>query len=672
MSTIHKSTNSNFGTFQNEVNLIVNGVVVLNRTISNIDYLNNKDLFSQKVWYNVNFLNWLFSESTTSKMALQSIINQNPQLQNLTGSELETGILNIIKERNGFTDDEMYVIANYRYFTDDIVTYIEYPGDADKKITFEDPDSNELISLNFPGNPISRVSTMIYANGGYFHVDDHDNPTSYLYKYAGYEGVRSFAIVTTKVTDEILRYWLDQKDRTNVNGTLLYPDGPMKAAYGTFLEALLMIKAHDMVANQAAAQYNVTWSRTTPIVVSVFDDAYRTVLTLECSHRFGMDVTGDVNNITAFRYACSSAINPIEHMVGESLFPGGNSTSITIGLGQMILNGEMVDMFMSNGYLVMKSGDNSLFLVFDPETGILRDIMLSNSTFSGSSCYSDQQAEWASELGDDLLSNLPSVNLNIFNSISDASLYLSGIILGTGLVVVEEGAVVLSRFFWPITVIMAPIMFLEAVKPYALSDAESNGYYNTANWLRKNLKDQMWDVALQFMGFGNGPGSGVYDESNNYIKNNPNVQRNLQDIKNFKEFYNNFWGSVNGAINLFLPDREPTLEEVGTAFLSTVTLYLEDDFHFKQSVESKKRFEKNMKILTDNGDDGDPLKQYEKLGIALGVALLASNYSQAIQIVIMGGLCAIGESIAETLKQKEKAENLTNNTNNTGGLNGTP
>ncbi|OPX60915.1 MAG: hypothetical protein A4E25_00128 [Methanobacterium sp. PtaB.Bin024] len=43
---------------------------------------------------------------------------------------------------------------------------------------------------------------MIYANGGYFHVDDHDNPTSYVYKDEGYDGVRSFAIATTKVTDE--------------------------------------------------------------------------------------------------------------------------------------------------------------------------------------------------------------------------------------------------------------------------------------------------------------------------------------------------------------------------------------------------------------------------------------------------------------------------------------
>ena len=107
------------------------------------------------------------------------------------------------------------MIANYRYFTDDIATYIKYPGGAAKKITVEDPDNGELIDLDFNGNPISRVSTMIYANGGYFHVDDPVNPTSLVCKYAGYEGVRSFAIVTTRITDDVLQYWLDQKDRTD-------------------------------------------------------------------------------------------------------------------------------------------------------------------------------------------------------------------------------------------------------------------------------------------------------------------------------------------------------------------------------------------------------------------------------------------------------------------------
>ncbi len=76
---------------------------------------------------------------------------------------------------------------------------------------------------------------------------------------AGYGGVKSFAIATTKVTDSIAQYWLNQNSN--------YPVGAMKAAYGTFLTALIMEYTHDQVANEAANGFNVTWARTKPIVV---------------------------------------------------------------------------------------------------------------------------------------------------------------------------------------------------------------------------------------------------------------------------------------------------------------------------------------------------------------------------------------------------------------------
>lgn len=349
---------------------------------------------------------------------MQSIINQNPQLENLTGSELETGILNVIKERNGFNDSEMFMITNYKHFADTITTYISYPGDTAKKITFEDPDSGEIVGINSPGNPIFRESTMIYANGGYLHVDDRNNPTSFIYKNEGYEGVRSFAIVTSRVTDDILQYWLDQKDRTDVNGTLLYQEGPMKAAYGTFLEALLVVKCHDMVADAAASKYNVTWSRTTPVVVSVCDDAFATYITGEMDHRMGMDVIGDLDNVRAFRYACSSSFSLVEYWVGSALFPSSNSTdglmgSVTLGLGYMMLSGEPLEIFESNGYTIIRAvGDNQRLLIIDPETGLVMDFgdIKLNDTISGTRCYGDQQTEWANGYGNAILDNEDVIN----------------------------------------------------------------------------------------------------------------------------------------------------------------------------------------------------------------------------------------------------------------------
>lgn len=125
---------------------------------------------------------------------------------------------------------------------------------------------------------------MVYANGGYYHVyrDDTTIILLLVFKDVGYEGVRSFTIATTKVTNEVVQYWLDKQS--------LYAPGAMKAAYGTFLTSLLIIKCHDMVADQAATAYNVTWSRTTPVVVSCCDDAASSYITGEMDHRMGMDV----------------------------------------------------------------------------------------------------------------------------------------------------------------------------------------------------------------------------------------------------------------------------------------------------------------------------------------------------------------------------------------------
>ena len=177
-------------------------------------------------------------------MALQSYIDQYPHLQNLTGTAFETGLLNMIQQNNGFTNSEMVMIRYYKYFSDGIVTYINYPGDS-VKITVEDPDTHNLTDFDF-GAPILRESTMIYANGGYYHTygDDPANPTSILYKDAGYEGVRSFAIANTKVNDDILTYWLNQ------NST--YPVGALKAAYGTFFSfACGILSLHSLATTSA-------------------------------------------------------------------------------------------------------------------------------------------------------------------------------------------------------------------------------------------------------------------------------------------------------------------------------------------------------------------------------------------------------------------------------------
>jgi hypothetical protein len=261
----------------------------------------------------------------------------------------------------------------------------------------------------------------------------------------------------------------------------------MRAAYGTFLSSLLMIKAHDMVADQAATKFNVTWTRTTPIVVSVYDDAYSTILTLECDHRFGMDVIGDPENILAFRYACSSAINPIEHWVMQTLFPGDDGRSITIGLGQMILNGEMVDMFMSNDYLVIMSSIENLYLVVDLETGIVRDVMITYMPMSGAYCFSDLQTEWTSELGEDLLSAISNLNSNLLNSVSSMVNSFAGIFIMFGSS--DYGGWLTRNLMLPLLFPLMTTKLVETFRPGAIEEAERNGTLN--------LMSNYWDHLIE-------------------------------------------------------------------------------------------------------------------------------------------------------------------------------
>jgi hypothetical protein len=156
-----------------------------------------------------------------------------------------------------------------------------------------------------------------------------------------------------------------------------------------------------MVADQAATAYNVTWSRTTPITVSCCDDAASSYLTGESDLRMGMDVNGTVSNVWAFRFACSSAFSPIEN---EIVNPDGGIASVTLGIGERIINGETPELFYSNGYIIYKiKNKDDLILLLDPLTGIVRDILY--GTYCGAYCFPNLQTEWATDLSEALWSS---------------------------------------------------------------------------------------------------------------------------------------------------------------------------------------------------------------------------------------------------------------------------
>ncbi len=85
---------------------------------------------------------------------------------------------------------------------------------------------------------------------------------------------------------------MDEKNRT-VNGSLYYGNGFMKAAFGSFIEGLDVIYCNDLCADIVAERFNVTWVRTSPMVMSVHDDIHGTVLSGESSFYFECTDYGD-------------------------------------------------------------------------------------------------------------------------------------------------------------------------------------------------------------------------------------------------------------------------------------------------------------------------------------------------------------------------------------------
>ena len=237
-----------------------------------------------------------------------------------------------------------------------------------------------------------------------YAIDPNTNTTYYISQPSGYEGVKTFSIASTKITSTILQYWLNQASS--------YQAGPMKSAYGTFLTALMVEYCHDTVADNLTSNLNVTWSRTSPIVVSTADDFQETYLTIEGDESMGMTVVGLPKDMFEFRFICSSAISNIEYNIMNSLEFNYQANTPTTGLvGSVMtdmmkafLNGTNLEAFESNGYIVLKEENRTdLLYVIDPETGIVRDIN-TKGNFCGAYCFYNLQTNLAETLGNDLLS----------------------------------------------------------------------------------------------------------------------------------------------------------------------------------------------------------------------------------------------------------------------------
>lgn len=382
-----------------------------------------------------------------------------PELKdNLTngGALFNTTLLSLIKEKYNLTDSEIDFVYDSHLSVRDIINVsFAYLGSEGEVFSFDLGNSTE--TYLFRGSSSSRSAEISCVNGAYAHMVGN-NATEYTeiwtnncypngsvewesgYSYgyfanAWYDGLMTFTFANDKVNNGVLSYWLNQSNRT-VNGSLVYDVGPMKAAYGSFLEGLLVIYMDDLVADAAAERYNVTWSRISPMVMSVHDNILKTYISGECDFRFGREAYGSLDNVKAFYFACSASFSLIERYVAENLFPGSSDLSgVTTGLGYILENNGTLEVLVQNGcVLIREEGSNERVLIFDSETGLLHDACYG---LNGAFCYSNQQTDWALNLASELLGcsgdiwsyllgdgDLPSLSLPTENMVKSCNMFL--------------------------------------------------------------------------------------------------------------------------------------------------------------------------------------------------------------------------------------------------------
>lgn len=410
----------NVGLCIDELYIVVNDNIVLNKTVMSSFYYHNQNLESNVLEAMNEFNKYYYNQFYLDLASV--ILVSNPSFTNI--DEVIIDLINPNYPLQAYEWD--YVKAHHNELMDPLFLEMYYPGDDDANIYIDG------IKYNFTHNHNIRMANLSYINGVYNHQLDNG---SYVYKNSSYDGFISTIFTNGKVTNDVLRDWVNKKNLKDTNGNLVYSEGFMKAVYGSFLNSLLLVYCYDLAADSYANKYNVSWSRNTPVSISVIDNARFTLLTGNSDLRMGMDVVGNSSNVKAFRFASSLSFSVIEHWIMDYLFPSGGSLNYTLpdsfydafnGLLERNSKGSVVMDFASilnnNGtlefiddgnYLLIKANGSDMVLVYDKTTGIVRDNI--GNLISGAYCYSDQQTEWACDLANEFL-----------NKFGDISAYLSG------------------------------------------------------------------------------------------------------------------------------------------------------------------------------------------------------------------------------------------------------
>ena len=158
------------------------------------------------------------------------------------------------------------------------------------------------------------------------------------------------------------------------------------------------------VADESTSKFNVTWSRVSPVCVSLCNDYNCLYITGDSNHILGREAVGNASGVWSFNFATSFSFSLIEQLVGNNVWNTTKIGSVTLGLIESYLNNETLELFSSNGYIFIKhASDNNTLLFLDLKTGIVRDCFSYYGVLGTMPCYHDNITDNAWKYGNNLL-----------------------------------------------------------------------------------------------------------------------------------------------------------------------------------------------------------------------------------------------------------------------------
>ncbi|KZX14561.1 hypothetical protein [Methanobrevibacter curvatus] len=181
----------------------------------------------------------------------------------------------------------------------------------------------------------------------------------------GFELIQSFAIVKNKVTNDMVRYWVNQ----NVS----YPVGPLKASYGTFLTGLTTIWLSDKLADLHKAKFNVTWDRNSSIFVMAGVNNVGGAYIHIPDATMGMKIkSNNESNIIGFKFINSIFLSEIE---GYALNLTGNPVNSAFD--------NIMNAMINYNFSIIREGDLVIILAEDGSNSL----MVINTTSGLVKCF---------------------------------------------------------------------------------------------------------------------------------------------------------------------------------------------------------------------------------------------------------------------------------------------